>query len=214
MPEGKVWAVQGTINPDKSAKTNKENDASAGQKVVKIKSFGSRPSFRESTREAIPITKEQDRRHIVAWQTMHERLVMAVNGKTVEYAARLLALSKDPTGKVGKYKVPEPTTEDGIYTQGRAYLADQFNAEHNLFAGGSAENQEKGRKFGQAMRKVKAAIESGNREEFENQIVIVEKNWFDPDPSGNKAGFKNMVSMTIRSLRRQFDAAKARGGTK
>jgi len=196
--------VEGKINPsDGTAKSKKE-------KPIAGISFGKRPTFRPSTKEAIPITTGQDRRHIVAWQALNERLKIAINGKTVSEAAALLG-KLHVNGK-GTYKVSELSIE-GVVEAGRAYLLDQFNAEHNLWAGPSEENQDFGRRFAVAKRNVDDAIEQRNQQKFDANIALLEL-WQDADPTGEKAGFANTVRMTIMLLRRKFRNVMAASGTR
>ncbi len=73
------------------------------------------------------------------------------------------------------------------------------------WAGPSDDNQEKGRTFAQALDRAKKAMANGDRKTFESELLIVEANWHDPDPTGNKKGFPGMTQRTIALLREQFD---------
>jgi hypothetical protein len=195
LDSGDRWKYHYVIQKaDEESNLKKDND---GDKIVKIESFTQRPSkFRKETREAIPIIQgQEDRRHIVAWQTIHERLKLSINGKTVSKAASVLS-------KVG-YSV-EPLTIERIKEVGKAYLLNQFNDQENLWAGDAKENQDMGRRFGQAKRRLDKALRDGDRQSFDANIIILEELWHDPDQTGEKKGLKNMVEMTIKLLRREF----------
>ncbi|HKU49644.1 MAG TPA: hypothetical protein VJP79_06815, partial [Nitrososphaera sp.] len=91
-----------------------------------------------------------------------------------------------------------------IKVAGRQYLVDQFNDQENLWVGDAKENQEMGRRFAVAKRKVDKAIESGDKQEFETNIAILESLWNDPDPTGQKKGFVNITLAAIKELRKKF----------
>ena len=145
-------------------------------------------------RKRRPIIKgEEDRPHRrVAGDS--ERLKLAVNGKTVEYAAKLLTKLH--------YEVKPPTLA-GVREAGKNYLRDQFNSEENLWAGPSEENQRFGREFAVAKKHADRAMETGDKIEFEKHIATCEALWHDPDPGG-KQGFKHMVKMTVQHMRMEF----------
>ncbi|HWM92957.1 MAG TPA: hypothetical protein VN493_19495 [Thermoanaerobaculia bacterium] len=154
-----------------------------------------RPSFRPSTKEAVPITSGEDRRHIEAWQVLHERLRRALTGKTLKLAAAILERSG--------YK-PAAVTKEGILEAARNYLRDQFNAEENLWAGPSKENQDKGRQFAQAKTRADKALIAGDKGAFEAALAELEALWRDPDPTAVKEGFRNVTKMTVRLMRKEF----------
>lgn len=173
--------------------------------TVHIDAFLDRPPFRPSTKKAVPITSSQDRRHIDAWQAMHEHLKLHVNGKPVAEAYKYMQSLKPPPGqtKAANY-TPSAVTEAAIKAAGVKWLRDYFNALENLWAGDSEDNQEKGRTFGQAMERARKAMAAGDRTAFERELAIVEANWHDPDPTGAKKGFPGMVTRTIALLRQEF----------
>jgi hypothetical protein len=203
---GGRWKLRGRINPDAVAETTKEEGTAttvaspAGgepDKIVQIESFCARPKFRPSTKEAIPIVQgKEDRRHIVAWQAMHEHLKMTVNGKTVKEAhAYLTSVAKKP---------PTAMTVAEIKDVGKAHLLNLFNDDTNLWAGEAEENQRKGREFAAAKKEVDRAIATGDQALFDTNIAILEALWHDPDPSGKKTGFKDMVGAVVQMLRAKF----------
>jgi hypothetical protein len=193
----------GSINPTKVNPSSDINTLSDEEKkIIQIDSFTDRPKFRPSTKEAIPIVRgQEDRRHITAWQAMHERLKISVNGKNAKHAFDVLS-RLDP-----KY-TPQNMSTDAIKAAGKSYLLDKFNDDSNLWAGPAKENQEKGRQFAQAKLKVDKALEAGNKADFDANIQILEALWEDPDqnpdPESAKAGFKNMVGMTIRLIKKAY----------
>jgi hypothetical protein len=191
--EGKeTWNYDYIASPGK-----KEIGANKAQAdvILKIEKVMDRPAFRPTTKEEVPITKGEDRRHIEAWQVLHERLKISLNGKTVKQAAKVLERLGHP---------PSDLMEEAVLEAARAYLRDQFNNEENLWAGPAKENQEKGRQFAAAKRLADAAFKAGNKKEFEANIAVLEALWRDPDPSGSKEGFVNVSVMTVRLMRKQF----------
>lgn len=165
-------------------------------KIVQIPAFCARPKFRPSTKEAIPIVQgKEDRRHIVAWQAMHEYVKMQVNGKKVSEAAAFLT---------GAAKKTPPMNVAGIKDVGKEHLLNLFNDDTNLWAGDAKDNQRKGREFAVAKKNVDKAIASGDSVLFATNIAILEALWHDPDPSGKKTGFPDMVGAVVQALRGQF----------
>jgi hypothetical protein len=219
--EGDVWSIDAALNSSKknaarvkrvkpgatqTKATAKPSTSAASPTEPRLHftSIMSRPSFRPSTKEAVKITKGEDRRHTDAWQAIHENLKLTLNGMTYSEAFNHLATRVPPDGgPKGKY-TPTAATEAAIKEAAKNLLRDMFNHEANLWPGPAPENQEKGREFARAKVKVDDAIERGDRVEFERNIAILEALWHDPDPSGAKAGFTNLVNETVRLLRKQF----------
>lgn len=200
--EGEVMHIHAEVNPKKDSKKAKKKVGN--KEMVQIDSFGSRPGWRPSTKEALAVEKGEDRRHIDAWQTLHERLKLALNGKPFKKAAEILKrIGTLGRMKKGPYIVNEMTNA-GVKETGRQYLVDQFNDQENLWVGDAKENQEMGRKFAVAKRKVDKAIETGDKKEFEENIVILESLWNDPDPTAQKKGFVNITYSAVRELRKKF----------
>ena len=170
---------------------------SAADEILTITRIMERPGFRESTRETIPITRGEDRRHIDAWQAIHESLVHKLNGKTVKEAADIMTELKYP---------PSELTEATVLKAAKQCLRDQFNDPENLWPGDAVENQEKGRQFAQPRKKVDEAIATGDRALFEANLAIVEALWHDPDPTGTKKGFVGLVKTRVQALRDEFNA--------
>jgi hypothetical protein len=177
-------------------------EKSPAEQTMKIdKKIMGRPGFRPSTKEAVPITKGEDRRHIEAWQVLHERLKMSLNGKTVQHGYDILKrLDHTPTA----------VTESAVLEAAKEYLRDQFNNEENLWAGPAKENQDKGREFARAKREADKALAALDEKAFEANIAILESLWRDEDQSGDKEGFRNVTVMTVRLMRKQFREARAR----
>ena len=155
-----------------------------------------RPSWRPKTAEAIPISEGEDRRHIDAWQVLHTRMVLELNGKLVREGYDYL------TG-LG-YKPARRRTSE-VLEAARECLRDQFNNLENVRAGPSKENQQMGRDFAAAKKRADKALETGDRAVFEANIEILERLWRDPDPTGQKKGFENFTAVTILMLRKKFD---------
>ena len=50
----------------------------------------------------------------------------------------------------------------------------------------------------------RAELVSGDKTAFKENIAILEDLWHDPDPTGAKKGFKNMVGLTVTMIRKEF----------
>jgi uncharacterized protein DUF4157 len=190
---GKTWDYDYLASPG-TTKTGEQQ--SEDNKPISGISFGARPGFRSSTREEMPLSAGEDRRHIVAWDALHESLKQEINGKTVKEAAALLA---------GRGYAPNPETEAGIKAVGRSYLIDKHNDQTNLWAGPGAPNQLLGSQAGAAKKRVYDAIAIGDRALFDQNIAILQATWHDPDPSGGKTGFSATLAVTILGLKKQFN---------
>jgi hypothetical protein len=170
--------------------------------LVNIDSFGRRPKFRSSTREELPVESGEHRRHIGAWEAMHVRLKQVLNGKTVAQAAALL--ERMGTLPQSSYTV-DPRDVNGVKQAGYRYLLDKHNDESNLWVGEGSENSSLGSRSRWARVRARDAVERCDRAAFDANIAELEVTWHDPDPSGEKAGFRNEVIMAIRVLRREFN---------
>ncbi|HKU49938.1 MAG TPA: DUF4157 domain-containing protein, partial [Nitrososphaera sp.] len=108
--EGQLLHVHAEINPKgDSKKTLKKAD---GKETVQIDSFGSRPAWRPSTKDELSVQKGEDRRHIDAWQVLHERLKMSLNGKPFKKAAEILKrIGTIGRMRKGPYVASEMTNE-------------------------------------------------------------------------------------------------------
>lgn len=190
---GQTWDYDYVASPG----TKKTGEQQAEDNTpLNITSFGGRPSFRSSTREAMPLSAGEDRRHIVAWDALHESLIHELKGKTIKEAVALLT---------GRGYAPNPETEAGIKAAGRSYLIDKHNDQSNLWAGPGAPNQLLGSQAGAAKAKVYEAIATGDRAMFDQNIAILEATWHDPDPSGGKTGFTATLAVTILALKKAFN---------
>ena len=204
--EGELVHIHATLNPEGDTPGVKKE---ADQGKVEIDSFGERPDFRKSTKKAVTREEGEDRRHIDAWMTLHERLKISLNGRLFKDAVKILrkvghiAVMNQSKKKEKRAYVAKENNES-IRKAGYAYLKDQFNFSRNLWAGDSKENQQMGSDAKAALDKVYKAIELGNEKMFEEQIALFQSNAYDPDKKGSKAGFVNLTSTTVRELRKKF----------
>jgi hypothetical protein len=184
-----TWDYDYVASPSRTKTGERRSPA---DKVLEIDKIIDRPKFRPTTVVAIPITAEQNRRHIDAWQAMHENLKLTLNGKTAGEAYDILR---------DRGYTPDRRSEPAVLEAAGRLLRDQFNDEENLFAGPAKPNQEYGRKFAVAKKAAEKAYEAGNQEEFEANLIILEKLWRDPDAPKEGLG---LVGVTIEMLRQWY----------
>jgi hypothetical protein len=114
-------------------------------------------SFSKKIRADVKIKPGEDRRHIVAWQALRERMLRKLTGKTMREAALILE-------KMGHE--PKEHTKTAVVRAARRRLRAEFNDFKNLWAGNSEENQARGRSFSMAYQRAEIAPTRGERKAF------------------------------------------------
>ena len=193
---GNTWNYQYVVS--RQVEKGQKPKAKGEDEIVQIASFGKRPGFSSTVKNEITIDQGQHRRHIIAYEILHERLKIAVNGKTVAKAAKMLRIVKYP---------PREMSVNGIKDAGRKYLIDRNNDQDNLWAGDGPENSSLGSRMKNAKMKLEAALESGDLQAFNAGIKELTATAVDPDPSNlSKVKYSGTYNALISSYRAKFRA--------
>lgn len=163
--------------------------------------FGPRPGFRRSTRRALKVNQGEHRRHLVAFDALHVRLKLWVQGKTVTQARQVLQrlLQKHRLN----HKVI--STRNGIIEAGRVYLRTKLNDLRNLEVGPGSENSSLGSQSRHAKDKVEQALESGKLLEFKHALARLRQTWLDENETKQARLIdRNVIDNVLGFYRREF----------
>ncbi|MEQ8756593.1 MAG: DUF4157 domain-containing protein [Coleofasciculus sp. G1-WW12-02] len=145
------------IAPNTTTLAGSINAGSAGVVNINLNDKPDRPSWRESTKRQLQEQFPQyhvsgsdgklkpgyDRRHIIAYDSEKEKVLLEVNGKSFADAATIL------TSKGSQY-TPRTLDNDGVKEVVWKYLCDWFNTVDNLWVGGERLNRSRGSRIGHA----------------------------------------------------------------
>ncbi len=114
-----------------------------------------------------------ERRHITSYDQIKTDILNMVDGKPYQEAIAILGNKGYP---------PAKETNASILAAVKQYLRDKFNDVSNVFVGGSAENQARGRQMGAAKQAMKDARARGDEAAFQQAYESYRQQAFDPEP--------------------------------